>query len=288
MLLSMTGQGVSTASADGTTVTVEIRAVNNRHLKINLRAPDSLIALESAIEKTIRNVVRRGTINVNIRVDKLSLGDDYVIDTQLLRSFRSQLQADLGVDVEIDTLLSLPGVIVNRSSSQQNVPAQDLIQSTLRQTLDAFQEMRSVEGAALRDDLVGQLRRLSELLENVRSRAPLVVEKYSDRLSEKLNHLLEKHHVTLTDSDIAREVGIFADKCDITEEVVRLDSHIAQFQQVMESDESQGRKLDFISQELFREVNTIGAKANDAEIANSVVEAKTVIERIREQVQNIE
>ena len=140
----------------------------------------------------------------------------------------------------------------------------------------------------LRDELDGQLQRLSDLVAKVRSRAPLVVERYSDRLSEKLNHLLEKHHVTLNDSDIAREVGIFADKCDITEEVVRLDSHIAQFHQVMESDESQGRKLDFISQELFREVNTIGAKANDAEIANLVVEAKTVIERIREQVQNIE
>ena len=284
----MTGQGSATLTADGTTVTVEIRAVNNRHLKINLRCPDSLIALESVIEKSIRSVVGRGTVNVNIKVEKHSRAGDFSIDLDLLTSYRQQLQTETAADVSTDTLLSLPGVVTSKSGADNSDASRSLILRVVDEALFQFNQMRVTEGEALSSDLDLQIERLTALIVEIRQHAPLVIQRYSDRLTEKLNQLLQQHNVTLSDSDLAREIGIFADRCDITEEVVRLDSHLKQFRDVMESQISQGRKLDFITQELFREINTIGSKANDASIANCVVESKTVVERIREQVQNCE
>ena len=288
MLLSMTGQGSATLTADGITVTVEMRAVNNRHLKINLRCPDSLIALESVIEKSIRSVVGRGTVNVNIKVEKHSRAGDFSIDLDLLTSYRQQLQTETTADVSTDTLLSLPGVVTSKSGADNSDASRSLILRVVEEALFQFNQMRVTEGEALSSDLDLQIERLTALIVEIRQHAPLVIQRYSDRLTEKLNQLLQQHNVTLSDSDLAREIGIFADRCDITEEVVRLDSHLKQFRDVMESQISQGRKLDFITQELFREINTIGSKANDASIANCVVESKTVVERIREQVQNCE
>lgn len=284
----MTGQGSATLTADGTTVTVEIRAVNNRHLKINLRCPDSLITLESVIEKSIRSVVGRGTVNVNIKVEKHSRAGDFSIDLDLLTSYRQQLQTETTADVSTDTLLSLPGVVTSKSGADNSDASRSLILRVVEEALFQFNQMRVTEGEALSSDLDLQIERLTALIVEIRQHAPLVIQRYSDRLTEKLNQLLQQHNVTLSDSDLAREIGIFADRCDITEEVVRLDSHLKQFRDVMESQISQGRKLDFITQELFREINTIGSKANDASIANCVVESKTVVERIREQVQNCE
>ena len=288
MLLSMTGQGSATLTADGTTVTVEIRAVNNRHLKINLRCPDSLITLESVIEKSIRSVVGRGTVNVNIKVEKHSRAGDFSIDLDLLTSYRQQLQTETTADVSTDTLLSLPGVVTSKSGADNSDASRSLILRVVEEALFQFNQMRVTEGEALSSDLDLQIERLTALIVEIRQHAPLVIQRYSDRLTEKLNQLLQQHNVTLSDSDLAREIGIFADRCGITEEVVRLDSHLKQFRDVMESQISQGRKLDFITQELFREINTIGSKANDASISNCVVESKTVVERIREQVQNCE
>ena len=148
--------------------------------------------------------------------------------------------------------------------------------------------MRETEGNAIEAVFNQQLDSLKLIVEQIKDRAPIVVTNYQQRLTDKINKLLETHDVTLNEGDLAREIGLYADRCDITEEVVRLNSHLEQFRNVMQSATSQGRKLDFITQELFREVNTIGSKANDTLIANSVVEAKTIIERIREQVQNIE
>ena len=284
----MTGQGSATLTADGITVTVEMRAVNNRHLKINLRCPDSLIALESVIEKSIRSVVGRGTVNVNIKVEKHSRAGDFSIDLDLLTSYRQQLQTETTADVSTDTLLSLPGVVTSKSGADNSDASRSLILRAVDEALLQFNQMRVTEGEALSSDLDLQIERLTALIVEIRQHAPLVIQRYSDRLTEKLNQLLQQHNVTLSDSDLAREIGIFADRCDITEEVVRLDSHLKQFRDVMESQISQGRKLDFITQELFREINTIGSKANDASIANCVVESKTVVERIREQVQNCE
>ncbi len=288
MLLSMTGQGVANATSNGATVTVEMRAVNNRHLKINLRSPDSLITLESVVEKQIRASVGRGTVNVNIKVHKETRADDYAIDTALLDSYRLQLETESRSEIPLEALLTLPGVVKSSDAQSPHAAHSELIVNTVADALEQFNHMRMTEGGALANDLNNQLQKLTILIQSIRERAPAVVLNYSERLTDKLNQLLEKHAVTLSDADLTREIGVFADRCDITEEVVRLDSHISQFLEVMNGNTSQGRKLDFITQELFREINTIGSKANDASIASYVVEAKTVIERIREQVQNIE
>jgi len=288
MLLSMTGQGVANATSNGATVTVEMRAVNNRHLKINLRSPDSLITLESVVEKQIRASVGRGTVNVNIKVHKETRADDYAIDTALLDSYRLQLETESRSEIPLEALLTLPGVVKSTDTQSPHAAHSELIVNTVADALEQFNRMRMTEGGALANDLNNQLQKLTILIQSIRERAPAVVLNYSERLTDKLNQLLEKHDVTLSDADLTREIGVFADRCDITEEVVRLDSHISQFLEVMNGNTSQGRKLDFITQELFREINTIGSKANDASIASYVVEAKTVIERIREQVQNIE
>lgn len=289
MLLSMTGQGVATVSDENATLTIEIRAVNNRHLKINLRAPDSLIAHESSIEKQIRSAVRRGTINVNIKVMKHSRQDDFTIDTELLQAYQAQLRSLSQTSPSLESLLGLPGVVINNVTSESSVASvQTLSNAALQQALGQFNAMRETEGNAIEAVFNQQLDSLKMIVEQINDRSPVVVTNYQERLTDKINKLLETHDVTLNEGDLAREIGLYADRCDITEEVVRLNSHLEQFRTVMQSATSQGRKLDFITQELFREVNTIGSKANDTTIANSVVEAKTIIERIREQVQNIE
>lgn len=289
MLLSMTGQGVATVSDENATLTIEIRAVNNRHLKINLRAPDSLIAHESSIEKQIRSVVGRGTINVNIKVMKHSRQDDFTIDTELLQAYQAQLRSLSETSPSLESLLGLPGVVINNVTSESSVASVlTLSNDALQQALGQFNAMRETEGNAIEAVFNQQLDSLKMIVEQIKDRSPVVVTNYQERLTDKINKLLETHDVTLNEGDLAREIGLHADRCDITEEVVRLNSHLEQFRNVMQSATSQGRKLDFITQELFREVNTIGSKANDTLIANSVVEAKTIIERIREQVQNIE
>ncbi len=289
MLLSMTGQGVATVSDENATLTIEIRAVNNRHLKINLRAPDSLIAHESSIEKQIRSAVGRGTINVNIKVMKHSRQDDFTIDTELLQAYQAQLRSLSQTSPSLESLLGLPGVVINNVTSDSSVASVlTLSNDALQQALGQFNAMRETEGNAIEAVFNQQLDSLKMIVEQIKDRAPVVVTNYQERLTDKINKLLETHDVTLNEGDLAREIGLYADRCDITEEVVRLKSHLEQFRNVMQSATSQGRKLDFITQELFREVNTIGSKANDTLIANSVVEAKTIIERIREQVQNIE
>ena len=289
MLLSMTGQGVATVSDENATLTIEIRAVNNRHLKINLRAPDSLIAHESSIEKQIRSAVGRGTINVNIKVMKHSRQDDFTIDTELLQAYQAQLRSLSQTSPSLESLLGLPGVVINNVTSESSVASVlSLSNDALQQALGQFNAMRETEGNAIEAVFNQQLDSLKMIVEQIKDRAPVVVTNYQERLTDKINKLLETHDVTLNEGDLAREIGLYADRCDITEEIVRLNSHLGQFRNVMQSATSQGRKLDFITQELFREVNTIGSKANDTLIANTVVEAKTIIERIREQVQNIE
>ena len=289
MLLSMTGQGVATVSDENATLTIENRAVNNRHLKINLRAPESLIAHESSIEKQIRSVVGRGTINVNIKVMKHSRQDDFTIDTELLQAYQAQLRSLCRTSPSLESLLGLPGVVINNVTSESSVASVlPLSNDALQHALGQFNAMRETEGNAIEAVFNQQLDSLKMIVEQIKDRAPVVVTNYQERLTDKINKLLETHDVTLNEGDLAREIGLHADRCDITEEVVRLNSHLEQFRNVMQSATSQGRKLDFIPQELFREVNTIGSKANDTLIANSVVEAKTIIERIREQVQNIE
>lgn len=290
----MTGYGDARQQSDGATVSVEIRAINSRYFKLSLRATEPYGALEPQVESSIRKLIKRGTVQVNVRIEKTQSLDDYRIDEAVLTSYVQQLNglakplATKPVE-SLDALLALPGVVNERAIGSLEVGREwPLIEKVLHEALSNLDCMRQAEGAAMADDLHQNSRTISAALDKIEQRAPAVATAYQQRLTERLNHLLATHDVTVEPSSVVREVGLFAERSDISEEVVRLRSHLTQFEAMMDSADGPGRKLEFLIQEMFREANTIGSKANDSDISQHVVEVKSAIERMREMVQNIE
>ncbi|MBU4271100.1 MAG: YicC family protein [Planctomycetes bacterium] len=292
----MTGFGESHCRRDGLSVAIEIRAINNRFLKLTVRTSEGYAALEPLVEAAVRRAVHRGTIQVNVRVDRRPSPEDYKINVDVLEQYHKQLRSVMQGwkktetrDPPLEALLPLPGV-VNDTFDKASGAAADwpLIEPTLREALENLGRMRADEGRAMAADLEANCRTAVESLDRVQQRAPLVVEDYRNRLHERLQRVLAEYQVTLEPADLIKEVSLFADRGDVSEEIVRLRSHLQQFRSTMELTESSGRKLDFLTQEMFREANTIGSKANDVEIAQEVIEIKTAVERIREMIQNIE
>jgi uncharacterized protein (TIGR00255 family) len=273
---------------------VEVRTVNSRYFKAVIRVPEGYSSLESLVEASVRQRIKRGTVTVAVRIERLSSPEDYQINEALLAGYQQQigqLAERLGLPQPVgwDSLLALPGVVEERSA--RDVPAADdwpRIERLLDDAMDRVAQMRSQEGLAMAEDLVVNCNTIRVQLEQIQRRAPLVADGYRTRLTERLNALLDQHDVTVEPADVVREVGIFAERCDVSEEIVRLRSHLDQFARIMKQPESTGRKLEFVTQEMFRETNTIGSKANDAEIAQYVVEIKACVERMREMIQNIE
>jgi uncharacterized protein (TIGR00255 family) len=294
LLLSMTGHGEAHRHTDGMSVAVEIRTVNNRYFKLNLRMTEGYAPLESHIENLLRQQIRRGTLQVNLRIDREPRPDDYRINPVVLSGYLKQLESALGSSVSRDAgqlapLLALPGVVHEPTAAIEEIESQwPRIEGVIRAALDHLTKMRIDEGRSMAADLTTNVRAIAGELAKIEVRAPLVVEAYRARLGEKINKLLADVGVRAEPADMIREVGIFAERSDISEEIVRLRSHLEQFDAVMAAEESQGRKLEFLTQEMFRETNTIGSKANDAEIARHVIEIKTAIERMREMIQNVE
>ena len=298
MLLSMTGFGEGRSESDTIVVTVEVRSVNNRHLKINYRSGDAYHALEPRVESLIREHIRRGAVMASLRVERRSAASDYQLNTEVLAGYREQL-AQLDPDAAstpTSALLALPGVVIPPSDSDANPEADwPIIREALKRALDSLEAMRRHEGKALAEDLLSNCKLVAAELTGVEDRSPLVCEDYRQRLNERVSQSLEKLGVSIEPSDLVREVALFVDRSDISEETVRLRSHIEQFEATIASADSEagrkdgaGRKLEFIAQEMGREVNTIGSKANDTEISRRVVEIKAALERVREQVQNVE
>ncbi len=292
MILSMTGHGDACSQTGDVRVAVEIRSVNSRYLKINVRGLDSP-SIEAKIENLIRKHIRRGTVHVTIRFVRETTTDDYRINMQAVAAWKKQLEA-LGGDVTIDlaTLLTIPGIVTIPSESErERVTQQDwnaYLAETVTQAIQSLQAMRTSEGQAMRSDFAANCEHLKQRLEKIAQRAPDLVENYQNRLTDRINQLLKNSDVSISGTDVAREVGVFAERSDISEEVVRLNSHLKQFAAISDEKESSGRKLDFLIQEMLRETNTIGSKSSDSEIAMHVVEIKTHIERMREMIQNVE
>jgi uncharacterized protein (TIGR00255 family) len=290
----MTGHGEAHLHEDGLSIVVEVRTVNNRYFKLNLRLTDGYTPLESHVESLIRQQIRRGTVQASVQVDREPSPDDYRLNQQVLVGYLKQLEAALGASVSRDAgqlapLLALPGVVHEPIAELEELEAQwPKIERVISNALTALAKMRTEEGRSMAADLAANVRVIAAELAKIETRAPQVVEAYRGRLHEKLNKLLAEVGVQSDLGDVVREVGLFAERTDISEEIVRLKSHLDQFTAVMGSDESQGRKLEFLTQEMFRETNTIGSKANDAEIARHVIEIKTAIERMREMIQNVE
>jgi len=287
VLLSMTGHGHGTARNDQATVTVEIRAVNNRFLKTTVYGEVSA-EIQSLVEETLRNAVKRGTVSVRLRVERCD-PNQYKLNETAIAAYQEQLRRlTHQTDVPLAAILTLPGVVLEPQTSEADDQLTELVQQALGAALSELQQMRAREGASMLENLNANLGNFRGLLNEVERLAPRVVENYAQRLRERIQNLLAKYEIASQPADVIREIGIFAERADIAEETVRLRSHLQQFDKTTASDESNGRRLDFLIQEFLRETNTIGSKAQDAGIANCVVEMKTIIERVREMVQNVE
>jgi uncharacterized protein (TIGR00255 family) len=275
-------------------VAVEVRTVNNRYLKLMIRCPDAYAALEGEIEKLARDTISRGTVSATIRVDRLGVENQYQVNREVLQNYWRQLNQvaeslHATVHPQLDHLLVLPGVISEETPTQIDPHADwPLIRQTLEAALGKLSEFRLTEGESMLRDLRLNAGIISEQLVQVTEMAPQVVSSFRDRLLERVKELLATSDVTVDSSDVIREVSIYSERCDINEEIMRLRSHLEQFEAFLQGESSQGRKLEFLSQEIFREINTIGAKANNVTIAHAVVEMKSAVEKIREVLQNVE
>jgi uncharacterized protein (TIGR00255 family) len=299
VLLSMTGYGEARYQSDTLTLAIELRALNNRYLKVSVRAADPYHLLEPEFEKVIRRTVRRGTLQVHLRCERQYCPQDFRINITALRSYLNQLRSvfgELGLEPRGDgaggvlaQVLALPGVVPEPGSQTFDLHEDwPVMEKVLEEALSRLQAMRQEEGRAMAQELLGNRDTIASHLEKIRARIPQVTVGFRDRLYERVRSLLAEHDVEIDRNDLIKEVSIFAERSDIAEEVVRLASHLDQFQEMMNDPESPGRKLEFLTQEMFRETNTIGSKASDIEISRHVVEIKGTLEKIRELVQNIE
>jgi uncharacterized protein (TIGR00255 family) len=290
----MTGFGEARRQANDLTVAAEVRTVNSRYFKLSLRITDGYGGLEPEIENLVRERVKRGTVQVSLTVHRVARADDYQINATALESYRQQLAKlfakwKLTEPMPLAALLSLPGVVSEDTAERHDVSADwPAVQGVLNTALDSLEKMRRAEGQAMAADLRSNCEAIAAQLTEVRKRAPLVGDEYRARLEERLKRTLAEHGVTIQTSDLLREISLFGERSDISEEAVRLASHVDQFLKAMDLPEPSGRKLEFITQEMFRETNTIGSKANDVEIGQRVIEIKTMIERMREMIQNVE
>jgi uncharacterized protein (TIGR00255 family) len=290
----MTGFGEARRQSGAAAVAIELRTVNNRYFKFSLRASEGYSSLEPQIETIVREQVKRGTVNVSLKIDRRTSPEESALNLEILDSYRQQLELyqtefQLPRGVAIEQLLALPGVIREvDATSEFSEAAWPIVRTTLVEALARLAEFRADEGRAMAADMRSNCELIAAELERVAARAPMLVENYRSRLHERVASLLEEYQVTLDPADLIREVSIFAERSDISEEIVRLRSHLDQFAAVMSAEESAGRKLEFVIQEMFREVNTIGSKSSDVDVARSVIEMKTAIERLREMIQNVE
>ena len=285
----MTGFGEARNQDDRWTVNVEVRTVNNRHLKLSAKVSDPYNALEAEIEKLVRDSIRRGTVNLQIRVERPKKADDYRLNTVALLSYRTQLEAVEGKSIPIQDLLTLPGVVEERRPATDD-PHEDwpALAAIVSQALVKLQAARTEEGRVMAGELLLLGKSIATHLDHVVARGPEVVAAYQKRLIDRLQALIEGQGITIEAKDLIRETAILSERADISEEVIRLRAHLAQYVEVIHESESAGRKLEFIVQEMGRETNTIGSKANDVEISREVVEMKSQLEKIRELIQNVE
>jgi uncharacterized protein (TIGR00255 family) len=290
----MTGYGEAHRQADEVAVAIEVRTINNRYFKLSLRASEGYGPLETQIENVVRSQIKRGTVQVNLRVDHKHSANDYRINHDVLEGYRVQL-AEIGdplqggKGVSVEALLMLPGVVEeHRTDPAEGERDWPLIRATLEEAMTHLATMRTTEGATMAGDLIANNRVIATELQKIAHRAPQVVDGYRARLQERLKTVLNDHQIVVNPADLIREISIYAERSDISEEIVRLNSHLEQFAAIMEQDDAAGRKLEFLAQEMLRETNTIGSKATDVEIARHVIEIKAAIERVKEMIQNVE
>lgn len=294
MLASMTGFGQTSFSQKNMTYILELRSLNGKYFKSTIRTPEFLSCFEPRIEQLLRKNLVRGTAYYSLRIKGNSELSLYEVNSEAIRSYLRSLhvvlmeQSSENVRIDLGTILSLPGVTQPPSPDPVILEEQWQAISELTDiTLEKLWQMRDEEGKAIKSDLEIHCRKIREAYKNIQQRAEHVIQDYAQRLHQRVNKLLSEAEVELRSEDLAREVAIFAERADINEELSRLDCHLTQFDVIVNEKEHSGRKLEFLAQEMLRETNTIGSKANDAQIAQQVVEIKGHIDRIKEQTLNI-
>jgi uncharacterized protein (TIGR00255 family) len=289
---SMTGYGKGEAECEGLTVSVEIKSVNHRYADISVKMPRTLMALENRLRKQIGQSIKRGKVDVYVNYE-LS-GDAQSapqLNIELAKAYSQllgEMQSTLGLsgDISAEYIASQKDVLLVQEAELDEEVLQDCLFNALGVAIEHLLKMRRAEGEETRLDIESRLQTAQTLLEDVTVRAPQVPLEWQGKLSERLARL--QQGVEFDPQRVAQEIAIFTDRCDISEEIARFKSHVVQFRTLFEDQEPVGRKMDFLVQELNREVNTMGSKSNDADLTKAVVAMKSELEKIREQVQNIE
>lgn len=292
MLKSMTGYGKGEATSENFSVVVEVRTVNHRFSDISIKAPRFLMSLENDIRKKVTSQVNRGKIDLFFQIDMA--GDagsapeiNHPVADSYVKLFREMSETyDLNPDIPLSLLAGQKDVICLKELSVEDSDIPELTMQALSDALTALQVMREKEGEAMRKDVAERLQDLRQLLVDVSAKSAGVVEEWQGKLKERLSRLPDD--VAVDPQRIAQEIAIFADRCDISEELTRFASHLDQYEALLDSPEPVGRKMDFIAQELNREANTMGSKSNNADLTQTVVAIKAELEKIREQIQNLE
>lgn len=287
----MTGYGAAREQVDRLTIAVEVRTVNNRHLKLITKISEPYSALEPDVERLVRDSVHRGTVQLSLRVERPRRPDDYKINVVALQSYRDQILTHLGGSgpFNLAALLALPGVVETTWADRDDPHADwESLACVVREALRRLHDSRADDGRAMAAALGNFADEIGRLIGQIADRAPLVVTNYNERLRDRVQALVRDHGITVAASDLLREVALFADRGDIAEELLRLRAHVDHFRDALRENDAVGRKLEFVLQEMQRETNTIGSKANDVEISRAVVDVKGHLERIRELIQNIE
>lgn len=293
MIKSMTGFGRCELADGERKFTIEMKGVNHRYLDVNIRMPKKLNFFETAIRNLLKQSVSRGKVDIFITYEDLSEGQAVLKYNETLAKeylvCLKQMEESFGLenDIRVSTLSRYPEVLTMEEQALDAEEIWNVLKKAMEGALEQFVETRTMEGENLKKDILSKLDGMQKLVAYIEERSPEIVKEYREKLEEKVKELLEDSQID--DGRIAAEVVIFADKICTDEEVVRLKSHISHMQEVLRSEESGiGRKLDFIAQEMNREANTILSKANDLEVSNCGIDLKTEIEKIREQIQNIE
>lgn len=299
MIRSMTGFGDAAEQTDGIHWAVELRSLNNRFFKCTVRLPDEISGLDAELESQLRKQLNRGSIMLTVKMRDARPIDAPQINDAALLNYLSHLETLHGkvsspnqtINIDLTALLALPGVLQTNSDEQDLLTrARPVIARLTNQACEKLLAMRSNEGLTIAEDFGKQRHTIQELLNGIGARAPEVVEAYHQRLRTRIDELIARAKLQIDEKDLIREVAIFAERADISEEVSRMNAHLEQFDQIIRSDDTDpaGRTLDFLAQELLREANTIASKSNDAQISRFIVEIKGAIDRIKEQVQNVE
>jgi len=293
MLKSMTGFSRYEAQNEDLTCKVEIRSVNNRFIDINTRLPISLAPLELPLKKMVKSKCARGSFDISIAIEKngdseadLEVAPNLPLATEYLNAFKN-IQEGLGLkgEIDINTILSQRDVVKPELKKVED-SSEEIVLQTVDKTLTDLVKMREDEGENLEKDILNQISSIKTLGKLISTKQSITVQEFQDKLKEKIQTLTTG--IEIDPARIAQESALLADRCDVTEELVRLESHLDQFNKLVSSHEPQGRKLEFLTQEINREVNTMGSKTIDLEVSKAVIEMKSCLEKIREQLANIE